>query len=266
MELSSKRARSFYQGKKQRLYICGGLVCLLLAACGPKNARTEPDREKDPQYLYEKAVVAMKYDLPDLAIDFLRQALSLDPDHFPSHNLLGVVYHKKQNYQAAAEALRRALEINPDSSETHHNLGVVCQDMGLPDQAEKEYRKAVDLGYSQSLFLLARLLFEQKKYDEAFGFGLKAMEVNPKDPAVYNLLGVLSNEKQDYRKAVTYLEKALQLSPGDPVVMVNLGIAHLNLGEKTEARQFLEKALPSIKDPALLEKVKAWLKEIKLVP
>ncbi len=266
MERSLKVPRDCQLSLNQRLIVCSVLTCFLLAACAPKNARTEPDREKDPQYHYEKAVVAMKYNLPDLALDFLRQALTLDPGHFPSYNLLGVVYHKKQNYQAAAEALNRALEINPNSGETHHNLGVVYQDMGLPDQAEKEYRKAVDLGYTKSLFLLARLLFEQKKYDEALSFGLKAAEVDPKDPAVYNLLGVVSNEKQDYRKAVAYLERALQLTPEDPVVMVNLGVAHLNLGEKTEARQLLEKALVYIKDPGLMEKVKSWLNQIKLLP
>lgn len=206
----------------------------------------------------------MRYELPDMALDFLKQALALDPNHYASYNLLGVIYHKKGNYQAAAEALERALELKPDSGETHHNLAVVYQDMGEILRAEREYRQAVALSYTPSLFLLARLLLDQKRYDEAIEFGLKAAESNPKDPAIFNLLGVACNEKQDYKAAVNYFNRALSLNPEDPIILINLGIAYLNLGEKGRARELLEKALPKLKDQALIDKVKAWLEEIKL--
>lgn len=241
-------------------------LSLFNSACTPSKPKTVPDREKDPQYHYEKAVVAMRYELPDMAIDFLKQALALDANHYPSYNLLGVIYHKKRDYQAAAEALSRAIELKPDSGEAHHNLGVVYQDMGLTEKAEPEYRKAIELGYEQSIFLLARLLLDLKKYDEAIEWGLKAAQLESKNPNVFNLLGVASNEKKDYKQAINYFQKAMNLNPDDPIIWINLGIAHLNNGERERAKELLEKALTRLQDQSLIDKVKSWLEQIKLRP
>ncbi len=205
----------------------------------------------------------MKYQLPDVAFDSLQQALALDPNHYPSYNLLGLIYHQKRDYPKAVEALLKAVELKPDAGEAYHNLGVVYQDMGSAESAEQAYRRAVELGYKASYFWLARVLLDLKKYDEAISFGLKAAESNPKDGSVYNLLGVAWNEKKEYRRAAACFEQALLLSPQDPIMLINLGIAYLNLGEKEKARQNLEKALPLLKDQALIEKVNGWLKEIK---
>lgn len=245
------------------------LLFLLIASlglwsnCSPQKPETAPNRERDPQYHYEKALVAMRYELEDMAINFLQQALTLDPNHYPSYNLLGVIYHKKKDYQAALQALNRAIELKPNSAEAHHNLGVVYQDMGMFDRAEGEYRKAIMLGYHQSLFLLARLLFDQKKYEEAIQWALKAAEINPNDPGIFNLLGVACNERRDYKLAINYLRQAMDLNPHDPIIWINLGVAYLNNGEKELAKELLEKALTRLQDPALIDKVKSWLDQIK---
>lgn len=248
------------------LFLLFWSLSLFHSACTPSKPKTAPDKERDPQYHYEKAVVAMRYELPDMAIDFLKQALALDANHYPSYNLLGVIYHKKRDYQAAAEALSRAIELKPDSGEAHHNLGVVYQDMGLSEKAEQEYRRAIELGYNQSIFLLARLLLDLKKYDEAIEWGLKAAALEPKNPSVFNLLGVASNEKRDYQQAVSYFQKAMNLNPDDPIIWINLGIAHLNNGERERAKELLEKALPRLQDQTLIDKVKSWLEQIKFRP
>jgi Flp pilus assembly protein TadD len=268
--IQKRRHYKFFKSRKSyfhlKLFLLFCLLALFYLACTPSRPKTEPDREKDPQYHYEKAMVAMRYELPDMALSFLQQALSLDPNFYPAYNLLGVIYHKKRDYQAAAEALTRAIELKPDSGEAHHNLGVVYQDMGLTEKAEQEYRRAIELGYDRSLFLLARLLLDQKKYDEAIAFGLKAAQLEPKNPAVFNLLGVACNEKRDYKSALAYFQRAMNLAPEDPVIWINMAIAHLNNGERERARELLEKALTKLQDQALIDKVRSWLEQIKLQP
>lgn len=254
---------------ERKFYFSFLCLCLFIASlglwsnCSSQKPKTSPDREKDPQYHYEKAVVAFRYELNDMAIDFLKQALTLDPNHYPSYNLLGVIYHKKRDYQAAVQALNRAIELKPNSGEAYHNLGVVYQDMGLVEKAEAAYRKAIMFGYHQSLFLLARLLFDQKKYEEAIQWAIKAAEINPNDPGIFNLLGVACNERRDYKLAINYLQQAMDLNPNDPIIWINLGIAYLNNGQKEPAKELLEKALTRLQDPALIEKVKSWLDQIK---
>ncbi len=90
--------------------------------------------------------------------------------------------------------------------------------------------------------------------------------MEPKNPGVFNLLGVASNEKKDYQQALDYFQKAMNLNPDDPIIWINLGIAHLNNGEKQRAKELLEKALTRLQDQALIDRVKSWLEQIKLRP
>jgi len=58
---------------------------LHFAFCASSQSKIARENENSPQYQYEKAVLAMKYDLIDEAIKYLNQALTLDPNHYQSY-------------------------------------------------------------------------------------------------------------------------------------------------------------------------------------
>ena len=57
------------------------------------------------------------------------------PNHFESIYLLGTIYAQTQKYHNAEEFLKKAISINPNVSEAHNNLGNVSHSLGKFQEA-----------------------------------------------------------------------------------------------------------------------------------
>jgi tetratricopeptide (TPR) repeat protein len=241
-----------------------GALSLVLIHCAPSSKKIARDQEKDPQYQYEKAVVAMRYGLVDEAIKYIEQALALDANHAASYNLLGLAQFKNKNYAAAAEAYKKYLGFNPKDSEAAANLGFVYEEMGESDKAETAYKNSVALDDNANAnFGLAKLYFEQKKLPEALDYAQKSIVKNSRFSAAHNLLGVILNQLGRYEEAVISFQNALKLAPDDVNLSINLGIAYVNIKDYAKAREIFEKTLPQVQDPSLKAKINEYLKLIE---
>ena len=243
------------------------LACLFLgtAFCGPSNKKVALENEKNPQYQYEMALVAMQYKLPDEALKFLDLALSLDPSHYQALNLKGVILLNQKNYAEAAAVLEKSLEIKQDVAEVHTNLGTAYQNLGQKDKAEAEFRTAYGLNQSPyAAFSLAQFFYEKKDPGQALEFIQKAISGSKKGEAAYfNLQGILLNQLERYTEAAASFLAGLALMPGDVNMRVNLGITYFNNKQPDKARETFEKVLPLIKDPALIKRINDYLDAIK---
>lgn len=243
------------------------VISLSLAFCATAQSKKARDREKDPQYQYEKAVVALKYELTEAAIEYLKQAVALDPGHYRSWNLLGFAQANKKDFSEAASAYQKCIELRPDLSEAHNNLGFVYKELGLTDKAEEEYKKALAIdGNAEAGFNLARLYFEQNKLEQALDSIQKSIRKNNSSAAFHNLHGVILNQMRRYAEAITSFQNALLYSPDDIYMNINLGIAYFNYGDYDKARKVFEKVLPRIQDPTLRDRIGEYLKMIKESP
>lgn len=247
--------------KKVLLLLAAGLI---LSFCASTQKKAAGDTEKDAQYQYEKAVVALRYDLPGQAIEYLQQAIALDPGHDQSYKLLGLACIKTKNYAGAAAAYQKYLELKPDVSEVHSNLGLVYEELGEKDKAEEEYKKAIAIdGNANAGFNLAKLYYGQNNLERALEYARESIKKKSDLAAAHNLEGVILNQMGRYGEALGSFENALRLSPKDLNLRVNLGIAYINNKEFGRAREILEKVLPAIQDQALKDKVTEYLKLIK---
>jgi len=237
---------------------------LHLTFCASTQNKAARNTEKDPQYQYEKAIVAMKYNLIDQAIEYLNQALALDSGHYESYNLLGLAYFEKKNYAEAASAYQKCLELRPGVSEVHSNLGFVYEKLGQVNKAEEEYKKsyAIDSNANAS-FNLARLYLKQNNLSLALDCVQKSIEKNGSLSAAHNLRGVILNQMGRYPEAIESCQNALRLSPNDINLSVNLGIAYINNKEFAKARELFEKILPKVQDQALKDKITEYLNLIR---
>jgi len=248
------------------------LLAVVLAVCVIGCAAAEAQKQKakgkgsenDPQYQYEKGVVAFNYGLTDEAIRYGNLALSLDPNHYGGHSLLGNAYYKKGDIARALPEFEKAVALKPNLPEAHFNYGLALFDSGEMDKAEPEFARSDAIKEDPvTSYYLGRVHFNQHKFDQALADVQRSIVKNPKSPGAYNLKGVILNQLNRFAEAAGSFQAGLVLAPNDINLQVNLGIAYINSNEPAKARPVLEAALPRITDPALKARIEEYLKSIK---
>ncbi len=160
------------------------------------------------------------------------------------HGLLGDVYLKIQDSEAAAFHFEQALKIRPDSIETYMKLVNLYQNKGDAEKARTLLDKVITLkpSYAEPYHLLAeiytleqkdsalmelykkiielepdkvlpriklvQLYFKHKKYESAQAVVTEILELDPSEPAAHFLLGRIYLIKEQYVPAVQELSKA----------------------------------------------------------
>lgn len=138
---------------------------------------------------------------PDEEIAGIEALLASEPDDFQARCRLGELYFSKGRLDDAlaevkksiemAEALRA--EMNRSLAMYYANLGTIYATKSMSDEAEAEFRHALEIFPHDvlALFNLGRLYADKKKYMEAKNYYERLVEITPDDPiAWYNLAGI----------------------------------------------------------------------------
>jgi ribosomal protein S12 methylthiotransferase accessory factor len=132
---------AFYRGRN--LYNHGQPEAALAAF---DRALTLFPEQEDLPYIYSYKGHCLK-DLGayDAAIQALEQGRAEDDERPDLHNMLGVCYYKKEEYEQAIVHFRRAVELDPASAMDYANLGVNYRKIGNRDQAIHFFTLALSL-------------------------------------------------------------------------------------------------------------------------
>ena len=220
----------------------------------------------------------------DLSLVFLRMGLYLDPsadvialalgqllDAAKQHDAANAIYEAvpatspmkptavvrvAQNLDATGkreEALRRLNNIvtsRPDDLDAISVLGDLLRydEQYLP--AADAYTKALDLTGGESpsdwrFYYVRGIAYERaKEWPKAEADFLKALELNPDQPAVLNYLGYSwIDQDMHLEPALEMIEKAVEAQPQDGYIVDSLGWAFYKLGRIEEAVSVLEQAV-----------------------
>jgi protein O-GlcNAc transferase len=240
------------------------IVALILCSCASTQQRQARDREKDPQFQYEKAVVCMQYGMTDEALKYLNLTLNLDPRYYLAYNLLGLAHMIKGNLPEAIKAFEKCLEINPGFSEGHNNLGTALSESDSAERAEEEFKKAfaIDQNYNAS-YNLAKLYYVQKKMDLALDYVQKSIQKYSRSVLAFNLQGLIFDSQTRFEEAIASFEQALKLAPDEINVKFNLAATYYKKGDLETSKGILEKILPEAKSEELKARINDMLKRIK---
>ncbi len=99
---------------------------------------------------------------------------------------------------------------------------------------EEEWRYLYDLGMSS---------FYAKNYSEAIAYLYRASKVDPKEPRIWNALGITYMEVGEYRKAEQAFKKALESDPTFTEAKMNLGVLYLRMKDYDRAISYLKEAI-----------------------
>ncbi len=141
----------------------------------------------------------------------------------------------------AATMWNRFIAADPANADLGYaSLGAIADTAGRLDEAERHYRKAVELQPEADLYRirLANHLVERRasagKLSEAIGHLEKAVSLAPYNAAAYFHLGVAYRYQDRLRDAVWSLRHAVDLDPGDGRPYQPLGECLIAMGRRED--------------------------------
>lgn len=115
-------------------------------------------------------------------------------------------------------------------------------EIGAPDEAERAYRRAIELdpSHTDAMVNLGRLLQERGNLAEAAQLYRRATEVEPDYGTAFFNLGVVMEELGETDAAIAAYEKSLEVDPVSADSHYNLAGIYEELGRKTLAYRHLK--------------------------
>lgn len=168
---------------------------------------------------------------PDEEIAELEKHLAAEADDFQARCRLGELYFSKGRLDDALVEVKKSIEMaeglraemNRSLAMYYSNLGTIYATKNMADEAETEFKHALDVFQYDvlALFNLGRLCAEKKKFMDAKSYYERLVEITPDDPiAWYNLAMVyveLDNPQvSDYNTidiAIQCYLRTLELDP-----------------------------------------------------
>jgi TolB-like protein/Tfp pilus assembly protein PilF len=240
-----------------------------------------------------------------LAIAHFTRAIELDPTYAPAHAALADCYNQfgtvllagpPQDYRPlAAAAAIRALQIDPYSAEAHAALGYVRHYDWQWQEAEREFRRAIELHPSFALAHIwyANLLMSRNRMKEALEQVFVARELDPFSLVINTNVGwvlTLAGRTQEsialltrtleldstyiqarsrlvdaltmagmYAAALEQAERVVTLSHRSPHALKNLAVVRTRLGRTDEVRPILAELLAREHKEYVPPATLAWL-------
>lgn len=147
--------------------------------------------------------------------------------------------------ERSVESARQAERRNLDLAQVHRVAGLHLANGGYYEQAEAEYRRAIELepDNAENYRRLGQVFEKSNRKEEALVAFETAISLQPDYYRAHLELGAYQFNRGDYTQAVVPLKKAVDLAPGEPNVRFGLGAAYLDLGRYVEAEQQLRLAV-----------------------
>jgi len=162
-----------------------------------------------------------------VALEELKQVLTIDPGYADAYNLRGLVYMRLEDAAQAEDSFRRAVAINPRDANTRHNYGwLLCQQNRYGDAAQQFAAALAVPSYAdRAKTLMTQGVCELKagQRPQAERSLLQAYELDAGNPVVgFNLASVLA-QREEWSRAQFYIRR-VNNSPSANAETLWLGI------------------------------------------
>lgn len=210
------------------LVICAMWLLILAVGCKRSGQQSRNDN-----------VLTMQVS-NDPAADRLRARTLLDKGR--------ELYRTDQDAEAVL-AFMESVRLDPDLAEAHFRLGLGYESLGKREEAEAEYKKAVEAykKYFQEKredpeahYALGQTYANLGQYSEAIREYREATKLKEDDPDIYYDLGVAHTKLAQYDAAAAAFSKSLEIDPDyyraqDGLDEANEGVKRIRAGRKHQA-------------------------------
>jgi len=131
------------------------------------------------------------------------------------------LYRNDQDAEAVV-AFEEAVRLDPHLAEAHFRLGLGYESLGKHDEAEAEYKKAVEAykkyfaenhNDAEAHYALGQTYANLGQYSEAIREYKEATKLKEDDPDMFYDLGVAYTKLAQYDAAATAFSKSLEIDP-----------------------------------------------------
>ncbi|MBK7408417.1 MAG: tetratricopeptide repeat protein [Saprospirales bacterium] len=184
-------------------------------------------QEELPQVYWQMSLV-FGFNLlnPDSAEYYANKAKVLQPSWIlPSTSVAYMLCDKYKQPDRALPFLQYAIQVDSGSTVVMNNWGAYYYSLGNYLEAEKYFRKAIELdpSYPIAYNALANVFRHTDRNDEAIAYYHKAIQLDPTQGYVYNNLGICYSKNKQYDKSAEQYEKAIEIDPTAIRSYYNLG-------------------------------------------
>jgi len=147
----------------------------------------------------------------------LQRAASLDPEQSDCRVLLATLYEQDGKLMKALHFYEQLTTIQPQNINYHGNVGILSLQLQRYDDAEKAFRKVIELNPNQSFgyYHLAYLYLKtNRKLPEAEKLAEKAVALE-KTGENFFILSWACNVNGDIASAMSAIQQAIRLEPGN---------------------------------------------------
>ena len=173
-----------------------------------------------------------KYTAPNQALEYLNEAINLDPNYALAYNSRGLVYVDLGKYQRAIEDYNQAIRLNPTDSSAYAHRGIAYLNLGQHQQAIEDYNQSIQL-YSKDFktyfnrgFIYAQLGQHQRAVEDYN----QSILLNPHFKN-YAHRGAAYNSLGKYQRAIEDCNQAILFNPEYSSAYNHRGIAYIALNQ-----------------------------------
>lgn len=177
---------------------------------------------------------------------------------------LAVLLSRQGRDEEAMSEYRQALALDPYFSPARLNLVTLASTSQRMDEAEQLLREGLDLpgmpvtDQGNLAYMLALLLVEKERADEALTWMEKAALNLPDNPRIRYNQGVLLSQMQRRGEALAALRSGLERSPDDPDLLYTLIYLHALEGERKEAFEYVKRMREAAPDDPRLRAIEPY--------
>ena len=186
------------------------------------------------------------------AIDFYSQALEQDPMYVQAYTGLAETYvimpvyffpPPKEVFEKTKYYALKALAINPKHAEALSALAHAKWGVMEFDEAEKDYKRAIELNpnYATAHQWYSLFLSTAGRHREASAEIKKAQELDPLSLIIQMNVGLVLDSEGRYNEAAAQYQKVIDVEPNFLLTRRSLGGTYLKMGKTTEALSEYEK-------------------------
>lgn len=192
------------------------------------------------------------------------EALRIDPGYAEAHATHARILRATRRIAECLHACNHALRLAPGMPIALRLRAQSYRDLGFPDEARADHERLVALepGNDENFYLLARFLYDEKRFPAAADVARRAIRKGHKTFGIYNLLSQSLSDMGESTAALEAVEAGRRLHPDSAIAVSRLAELKQTLGLFDEAEAAFRETIAL--DPTRGESYRVYLMSKKI--